>query len=419
MYTFVKMIAKARGKYGDWFETDDSSLPVRKIGGLYNKCYLVLSNPYYQQNVTLDCAEVEEIFSNQTNTTTVAEWLVATGNNSLPVMEKEFKLNFEYVQYRDAIQAGWSPELCHRTVHHTIPIPKSEKNDLRLTKVGVPKKLFLENCLVSVNNLLHYCMDGTEESVQVIDAGVSNRIYNDNHIGILNFERVGKITTVPITVDMVYGSDANTSLSDLCVIKLPESYDVEKYLPMISIGGFLHSLGTIFSYIGNNCYKVDLGNFGWESRYFEVLKRLDLTSLHLHMTEKNGSFTQVANEELFSDEVLTALLTLSNSFVILIDNPNVVTKLIPLEVTQTPGVYLTKSPIHLPVLYNKGLLYDSWVIDELGRSVVKGKENFRPTYNHETTHVFEEHSIDDTQYSYEPNRFSQAFMWSIATAKFE
>jgi len=51
--------------------------------------------------------------------------------------------------------------------------------------------------------------------------------------------------------------------------------------------------------------------------------------------------------------------------------------------------------------------------------VIKGKENLRPTYNHETTSLFTENSFDDTQYSSEPDRYSMAFQWLIGAAVFD
>jgi len=137
------------------------------------------------------------------------------------------------------------------------------------------------------------------------------------------------------------------------------------------------------------------------------------------MTRKNGTYVQVANEELFSDDVLKALLTLSNSFIVLVDNPDVMVSQRPVERTRTPGVYLTQSPAGLPVLYKKGMLYDTWEITEMDRCVIKGKENLRPTYNHETTSLFTENSFDDTQYSSEPDRYSMAFQWLIGAAVFD
>lgn len=419
MYTFVKMIAKDRGRTGTWFESSDSNIPVRQISQRYHNCYLVLSNPYYATEVTLDCKDVEVLFAKQNSQMTISQWLVSLGATTLPVTEKPFKLKVDYVRYRDAIQAGWGIDLCHRTSHPSIKLPKSELDDLVMRKEGVAAKRFLDHCLVTVNNLVHLTMEGADDSVQVIDGGVSNRVYNDNHVGILSFEKVGRLSVIPIVPEMVSGLNGKSSLSDLCVIKLPEEYDAERYFPMVSIGGFLHALGSVFSYQGNNCFKVDLGNFGWESRYYELHKRTDLSLLHKYMTQKNGNYDQVSNEELFSDPVLMSLLCMSQSFVVLVDNPNIVVNQIPLEQTLTPGTYLTQSPLIAPVLYNKGLLYDAWEITEMDRSVVKGKENYRPVYNHETVALFDEHSFDDTKRSVEPDRFSMAFQWLIGAATFE
>jgi len=419
MYTFVKMIAKTRGRTGTWFESTDASIPVRQIGSLYTKCYLVLTNPFYTGHLVLDCDDVANQFALLSNTLTIEQWLLSVGEQSLPVTEKSLNLKVDYVKYKDALQAGWKLDLCHRTAHPTIPMPKSELRDVRMYKEGVTSRRFLDYCLVSVNNLVHLAIQGVSEEVQIIEAGVSNQLYNDNHVGILSFEKIGKLTTIPVTDEMIAGLNDGAGLADLCVIKVPEQYNVENVFPMISIGGFLHSLGSVFSYLGNNTFKVDLGNFGWESRYFELLKRMDLSTLHKHMTEKNGTYIQVANEELFSDAVLRALLTLTNSFIVLVDNPNVVVSQRPVERTRTPGVYLAQSPSNLPVLYNKGMLYDTWEINETGIAVLKGKENFRPTYNHETTALFEEHSFDNLQSSAEPDRYSMAFQWLIGAASFE
>lgn len=419
MYTFVKMIAKTRGRTGTWFESTDATVAVRQLGALYTKCYVVLTNPFYEGELVLDTAAVQQLFAQVDNTVTLTQWLQSLGDTSLPVEQKSLTLKVDYVKYKDALQAGWKLDLCHRTAHPSVPMPKSNKDDVRMYKDGVTAQRFLDHCLVSVNNLIHLAIHGADEDVQVIDAGVSNRIYNDNHVGILSFEKIGKLTTIPITPEMISGLNGKTGLADLCMIKVPEQYSVETMFPMISIGGFLHTLGSVFSYSGNNAFKLDLGNFGWESRYFELLKRLDLTTLHKHMTRKNGTYVQVANEELFSDAVLEALLTLSNSFIVLVDNPDVVVNQRPLERTRTPGLYLAKSPSNLPVLYNKGMLYDCWEITEQDRAVIKGKENFRPTYNHETTSLFTEHSFDDTQYSSEPDRYSMAFHWLIGAASFE
>lgn len=419
MYSFVKLIAKTRGRTGTWFESTEANIPVRQISSLYTKCYLVLSNPFYETHLTLDCADVQEQFAKVSNTLTITQWLASLGDASLPVTQKSLNLKVDYVKYKDALQAGWKLDLCHRTAHPSVPMPKSNKDDVRMYKEGVTAQRFLDHCLVSVNNLIHLAIHGADEDVQVIDAGVSNRIYNDNHVGIMSFDKIGKLTTIPITDEMIAGLNGKKDLADMCVIKVPAEYDVEKMFPMISIGGFLHTLGSVFSYLGNNTYKIEFGNFGWESRYFEMLKRLDLKTLHKHMTRKNDSYTQVANEELFSDEVLTALLTLSNSFVVLVDNTDVVVNHRPLERTRTPGVYLGQASSYLPALYNKGMLYDSWEITEMDCAVIKGKENFRPMYNHETTALFEEHSFDDTQYSSEPDRYSMAFQWLIGAAIFE
>lgn len=419
MYSFVKMIAKARGRTGVWFETTDSNVSVRTLGSKYSQCFMVLTNPYYEGELTLDYQDVVERVSQLNNTITIAQWLSSLGDASLPVVEKSMSLKIEYVRYKDALQAGWHFDLCHRTAHPSVKLPKSEKHDVRMSKEGVSAERFLDYCLVSVNNLVHLSMKGYDEDVQIIDAGISNRIYNDNHIGILSFEKIGKLKVIPLTLEMIAGLADTGGLVDSCTIKVPEDIDVESKFPMISIGGFLHTPGTVFNYLGNNCFKLELGNFGWESRYFELLKRLDLRTLHQHMTEKNGTYLQVANDELFSDDVLKALLTLPNSFIVLVDNPNVMVETRPVERTRTPGVYLTQSPSNLPVLYNKGMLYDVWEITEMDRSVLKGKDNFRPNYNHETTSVFTEHSFDDTKSTIEPDSYSMAFQWLIGTAKFE
>ena len=158
---------------------------------------------------------------------------------------------------------------------------------------------------------------------------------------------------------------------------------------------------------------MDLGNFPLVDRYYESRGLIDLSGLTELMTEKNGNFDQLDLEEVYSDEWLTRYLTLSQSFFLLIDSPNVFIDRQELERLPSPGRYVSPVKPEWPVSYGVGRLLDYHWTSEYGQFLIAGQEAQKPVYNYKTTHWFKNLSLDDTRSTTTPFRVPRAHFLKI------
>ena len=112
MYEYQKAVVKHRRPDVRFEEMDVSQLPVKDLLRTYENIYLVLSHPVLGVKHTLKMRENETIFVEVLEGTTVAQWLVANGNNTLPTEEGVPEVSTSYVMARDAWQAGFKVDVC-------------------------------------------------------------------------------------------------------------------------------------------------------------------------------------------------------------------------------------------------------------------------------------------------------------------
>lgn len=410
MYTYVNAIVKDRGRTGRWHEADLRALNLFDLWQHYAKVYLVLTHPSLPDPVSLDMELVRDHLSKINFGTTVVQWLTDLGNATLPTSTTLPKIEPKYVRYRDARQAGYDIDLVHRTAHPDAELPNGAKTDLVMRKPGVDYTKFFESCLVSVNGMFHRT-DHSPTEAYVIDGGLSGRIANDNQVGITSFEQVGKIEIVPITPEMIFKSNPAQKLGDWADIRIGR--DTTNKAVFMVIGGYLHVQDKLVKVIGDGFVRVDFNNYPLPERYFESRKLIDLSSLTAHMTEKNGSYDQVALSELYSDEVITAYLTLSQSFFVLVDHPDVFVERLQLEVSQSPGVYFSDVVPEYPVIVGLGRMHEYLDVSEDGQYVLMGRGNLDSYYNFETTHWLTDNSIDPTRSTLNPTKFSRGYFLKI------
>lgn len=412
MYTLVNALARTRGRTGSWSEVDLSGMDVFKLWTDYSRIILILRSPFYDDLLSLDLDEVRVRLTQTRPGTTLSAWLESLGNSTLPTSTTVPKITPKFAQYRDAVAAGYKIAPTDRAVGHGNDQLESDKRDLLMSKEGVDPKLFFDNCLVDVNGLLHRT-DYDSQGVFVVDGAKSGRVANDNHVGILSFQQLGGVTVVPITEDMITPGGTDPALYINAIIT--PKVDLTGKTVMLSFMGYLLPFGKAFRRIGDGAYSIDLRNQIVMDWYFEARKLIDLSSVTKHMTYKNGGYDQVALEEFNGDAVIKALLTLSQTFIVAINNADVYVDREQLEISKTPDRYFTKTRPLWPVIVNKGRLFGYWATLEGDTYVLAGTNNRRPEYNFETTHWGLDVSVDPTQDRHYPNRYSKAYYLKIGS----
>lgn len=405
-YQLVAAKARSKGLDAVWSDVSITPMTIGTLFSTYTDVWMTLSHPSLSKNVFLRLQAVRELVSARYHSLTVPQWLQAIGDLALPTVASMPDFKLRQVRTSDAWRAGYDIKPFDRTRHEDAEIPYGEKDDLLLTKEGIDFQTYHRYLLVSVNGYFHRT-GSSPRGLQVLDGGRTGRLLNDNQVSVHSFWGVGALDIIPITSEMVYKTIPTGRLADRAYVELP--YDVEDKTVLLVIGGFLHVLDETYTRIGPRSLCININKLALAERFFESNKALDLSSLPL--TKHVGDASHVAVDELYSDEVIRAYLSLSQSFVVVVNTKDFYVRRHPIANTELPGRYeVPKGTERLPLFGAYGKVYDYAIFPDWGVNVLACRENTRKRYSFRTTHWRGNHSIDDSLYPYRPWDWAQAHM---------
>lgn len=388
MYSLVRCIALARTVGAQWKEEDLADIYVFNIYGAYRGVYIVVTHPSIGDGETELYVNMDDIRSEYSSFTgTLAELMVYNGNKTLPTVEALPNTNYKYCRYSDAFQVGYIVDLA--IVGEVPPpnYPRSEYNDLSIIRPRYKTDMTLIHnyCLTTVNGFLHRTdaeSDGSK--AYIIDGGRTFRHQRDNQVGILSFKDIGRVTKIPITDEMIHTVDDNTLLYDRTQLVLTD-IDITNKTVLLSVGGYLLLPDdTSFFQNGDQAFIVDLSQLPFLERFYESSHYLDLSSLGLGESIINPSLVNV--EELTSDAVIRKYYQLPQSFIIVIDTPNLYSRKLYLNSPVLPGEFISFIQPTYPLMvgYGKMAEYFSSQEDLQWHLSVKDSfyRNFVLTYSH-------------------------------------
>lgn len=359
MYHLNSAIAKHKTPGSPWLRVDVSDLTLADIYSAFEEAYLEVSNNFWSgTRVMLLSAILPRVTDWNA---TLAVFFASIGNETLPTIEGKAKITQGEVVFADAYYAGYS---CQRASYDRSPtyIPDPSESDcLVLRKEGVDPDEFVKYCLVSINGLFHR-VDSDGDVNYVLDAFNSVRVARRHEVGIHNFKPIGELTCVSITADMVHRRDPNQPLRNQLYIKSPVS--TEGKTVALVMGGYLHLIDNYsFSPVGNDIFCLETQSLPLLDRFFESEKLIDLSSFGLERRGANSM--QLSREQLLSDEVLTRWMTLSQSFLVLIDNDTINVERTQVETGSSWGMYVTPLEPTQPLVGSFGamLTYSKCVDD--------------------------------------------------------
>ena len=414
MYTHVKSLVKDLGRQGRWSEIDSSNITLMDLWEGYDTVYLILSHPSLSDVVMYDLTAARISINSTEYFKTVSQWLIDNGIKTLNTVTEIPSIEPRYVTYGDAIQCGYNIRPIDRTVNISNELPLSELEDLWLTKEGLDYELFNKFGLVTVNGLIHLTDVGVY-GVHVVDGHISKMVSNDTLVGIMNFSNVGELTRVPITRDMVAPATGGATLKDYADINL--DMDLKDKTVFVVIGGYLHAIDNNVTQLSDNIYRVNFNNLPIIARFYESRDLIDLSSLTEIMTKKNGNYNQLDMTEVYSDEWLIRYLTLSQSFFLVIDSPEVFVDKDELVNLPVPGRYVSDVRPEWPVSYGLGAMLDYFSTEEYGRWLIAGQRAERVNYNYKTTQWKYDISLDNTRSTINPFEIPPAHYLKIGTVK--
>lgn len=373
MYQLVSAIAKPLAGDSRWRKVNIGDVPLHQLFSTYRKVIAVLSNNFFTHNVSFNTESIRARYGS--STLTFKNFLIENGNNTLYTLDTLPEINTRYARYADGFHAHYKIDPTHPTASFDSQMPPADKTWLRLTKAGVNYEHFYHSCLVNVNGFYHLT-DYSVQAAYVVDGMKCAHKANRNELGILNFESVGKLSFISITDDMIYKQLEQQKLVSNCYVDT--GVDLSTKSVMLVLGGYLHILDQrTFYRVSSSAFAIDFSNLPLLERYYESKDILDLTSLGLETSNANED--QVALQQLESDDCLRKYLTLSQSFFVVLDNPDIFMEEINLRASPFPGVYTAYTPPIYPLRVGAGRHESYWYSVEYGLYSVHCNATLRGT----------------------------------------
>jgi hypothetical protein len=408
MYTLVSAIGKSLTNGEKWSAIDLGNMTFATVIQNYSTVYAVLSNPFLPGNVSLNLNKVLPKIGNQFQTFNA--YLAGLGNTALPTSPTVPTLATKYARYQDGFRAGYTITPISSRASVSAPLPTSEKSDLLLTRSDINYETFYESCLVSINGFFHLIDTDKQSGVWVTD-GMKSCIHSKrNKLGIVSFQDLGTLTHIPITSDMFFKQKSTQSYANHAYLNLGR--DLTNYTVMVVIGGYLHVLDSkTVRMIGTNSIMIDFNNLPLFERYFESKPYIDLSALPLTSYPNNSEAFAVS--DMLSDNFIEAYLTLSQSFVVLIDNTDLWTDLVRVRAAKFPNLYVSHVEPQWPLIAGFGKVSEYWSVEEDGQWALTTEDTLRDNYLFNTVQAKRQVTLTDSRNPMNPRDLSPAFFLRI------
>lgn len=370
MYTLTSAFGISRVAESRWQVLNLANTPVNEIFQLYRKVYLTLGTPVTNDPVYVDMETFLVEFSNFTGTLT--DLLIVNGNSTITTIPEIPAINTRYAYYSDAVRAGYKAQIIGRNAAFGALLPRGERKDLQLVRPETDMRDVYNHCLVSVNGLFHIT-DTDGEKLYVLDGGASSLKSRQNQVGIWSFKNIGGVKSKPIYPEMVYSQAADGKFIDRVYIKVKEN--TEQKTVWMSVGGYLvRSEKDIFFPVSNDTYCLNLGRLPLLQRYYEALPFIDFSRLGLDSSTVNSD--QISLEQFYSNSSIMGLLTLTQSFLIVIDAQDLFVNRNYLRQSNLPGMFTAYREPKQPLFSGYGKVCEYWKSFEDGQWSVNVQDSY-------------------------------------------
>lgn len=408
MYTAIQAIGVKKGINQKWQVIDLSEITLSNIYYQYRKTYVTLEIDTPVATVYLDLDNVRDVYSTYENT--IYQWLTDIGDTALPTIEELPEINTRVARYMDAFRAGYDVQPYNSLYRDNVPMADRLDAILSRSSPVINYDTFYNTTLVSVNGFYHRTDTDSTNGIVVYNASQSVRKSNQNQMGLLTFHGMCNIVSHSITADMISPADEATPLSTSAYINT--GLDLTNKSVLFVIGGYLHTLSNLITKVSDNIFKIDFSNYPLFDRFYEMYHHLDVSGFNLSQSSVNPY--QVSVEELQSEDNIKALLTMSQSFMVVLDCPEIYTQANYVRKTGFPGSYIAYTDPKYPLVTGLGRHHEYWYRQEDGQYVLTVYDNAVSNRIYNTTNPYFENSISDSRIPTDPVTLSGAYLLMIS-----
>lgn len=405
MYSFVNAVCLARSIGSQWQNVDLSNILVFDIFTTYAKVYLELTHPDIPDAVYVDLDTLRQEFSSFNGT--LDDLLIALDNRTLSTVQSLPSTIVKAAKYSDAFRSHYKIDLTKIGVVIPDNYPVDELDDLKITRplYQTDMSLLHTHCLISVNGYYHLT-DTDGEKAFVYNGAKTLRKSRTNQLGILSFLDIGELKKVRLLESNIYPQVETASLQERIYFDVNEDLTNKSYV--LVLGGYLvFPSEGVFWQSGEQTFALDIHQLHYPERIQESNLYMDLTALGL------STLDPIDPVELFSDAILKKYLTLMETYLVIIDTPNLITNKIFLRHSHLPGMFTAYQDPVLPLIVNYGKVAEYWKTQEDGHWSVTVMDSFLRQYILSQQPIYQQLSLSDHLLPHVPYQHSQGYLLEI------
>lgn len=413
MYSYKTAYVKDR-LGGRWIENNVRELQLSQLFTLYKEVIFSLNHPLYEKPVALYLSTVPDTFNLKNSSETIDQFLIRIGSTSLPIELTFPSLDVQFAHFKDAVQSGFKIDAVHRQFDISVQVDKEDKTDLRLTKEGLDPFRLFRTTLVTVNGLLHRT-NYVGNAIHVIDGALNGFHANKTCVGLYYLGQLGDIRIIPIKESHITGYKEQP-LHERAFVTIDDSYkeSLTNKSILLSIGGYLHyPEDTTFLRYNDRTFTIDFIRYPLIQRFYEMRQLLKMETFNRQFFKKRSNVDQIDIDVLYSNETIVHLLTLSQSFFIIVDTPQLFLEKEFVEFNHLPNSYISYDKPLYPLQSGLGRFYEYWTRREYDRYILNVEEGVKDNLLLETTDWKTNRSVDNSRTPYQVTDYHQAFFYKL------
>lgn len=358
MYTYVNAVVEYPNR--SVAEVDVANVTFRSLKEQYREVYLNLYNtitytaPY--------CCQLSAIYFDVVDEMTVSEWLVHIGNKTLPTAYGFAGIRLRQARFGDATNCGYLFAVADMGTALDSGQALEERDDLLLThpKWGITG--LANNAMITINGLFHF-PSASPNGCYLANGGRTVNHTQSTDVGILDFSEIGTLQYLPIKAEMIHRGVTTIPLYHTAYVTFTEV--ISEKIPILSLFGFLLLPNQHFQVVNDHTIAIDLNALSLIDKFFIAQHVLELPPF------PNTTFSDHIKKSTFvSDAFMVYLLTLPQSFLVLVDATNLRQSVNNTEHIGFPGRYrcttepygLLRLANGLTITYKATLEYGEWTL---------------------------------------------------------
>lgn len=414
MYTYVKSSCLVRSMGYRWADLDLKDKSLSYAYGKSLKLYLTVHDDVTDSEIYVDM----EVYRSQlaTLTMTVQEWLDKMDGKPLVAIAVLPDSDLATAVYMNAILAGYKIEPVLAGYNHPPEMPITELTDLKITRPNTLTDVSIlhSHCLMSVNGYFHRT-DSDGKDAYVIDGGTTARKLSCSHTGILSFLNIGSVEQKSFLDENLIPLNEDGKLKDGVIIDLGE--DIIGKSPIFIIGGYIiRPDGLSLVQNSETTWILYPKALPLLERYFNSRNELDLSSLDIEVLDTNPEHSIVL-ESIYSDSNLKAWFKLSQSFIAVIDTPELYTEEVPVRVSNIPGFITAYQDPLYPLIMGYGKQVEYSKIKEASYWSLRINDPWYKQFTFQKAPIRTQNVVKDSALPWRPYQRTQGYMLKYSAFK--